>query len=287
MALKILDALMPLGVLERIVLPTAAWTQFPSAGPDEMPGLVLIVTLAFAAVVLLQGSLYRRRRERAWPDHLEYLQAGFKPWWPLRPLGVLVGLVVLGVGIGGMDRWTTVVSAVALGASLLVLAHRRWSEPLAYLGLALITLMVCAALATIAGFFTELGWARPLLWSCVLSGMAVMTFMWLWLPPFWSQQLYEGQAWTTTGRLIVPARRVGYVVAVIGLIVAVRMAVWPRWPSAGAEDGMESGGWLGGGAIVVLLLALVNRAKAARSIGLGVLATLAVMTGGIYCWLRV
>ena len=281
-----MNAFISLGVLEKTVLPAVSSTQSPFESP-YIPGLVLAAALAFAAVVLLQGSLYRRRRERAWPDHLEYLQDGFKSWWPLRPLGALIGLVALAAGLVGMDRWMTVVSAVALGASLIVLAHRRWSEPLAYLGLALITLTVCAVPATVVAFFTHLGWERLLLWSCVLGGAAVMVFMWLWLPRFWTQQLHEGQAWTTAGRLIVPARRMGYVVALIGLLVAVRMALWPRWPSAGAEDGSEPGGWLGGGCIVLLVLALVNRARAARSIVLGVLAMLVVVTGGLYCWLRV
>jgi hypothetical protein len=281
-----MDAFMSLGVFERTVLPAVSLTQSPLESP-YIPGLVLAAAFAIAAVVLLQGSLYRRRRMQAWPDHLEYLQDGFRSWWPLRQLGALIGLVALVVGLVGMDRWMTVVSAVALGASLIVLAHRRWSGPLAYLGLALITLTVCAVPATVVGFFTHLDWERPLLWSCVLGGTAVMVFMWLWLPRFWTQQLHEGQAWTTAGRFIVPARRMGYVVALIGLIVAFRMAVWPRWPYSAAEDGSEPGGWLGGGCIVLLLLALVNRARAARSIGLGVLAILVVVMGGVYCWLRV
>jgi hypothetical protein len=273
-------------VLERIVLPAVSLTQLSFETP-LVPALVLAAAFAFAAAVLLQGSLYRRRREQAWPDHLERLQEGFSTWWPLRPLGLLISLVALGVGIVEIDRWMTVVSAVALGASLLVLAHRRWSEPPAYLGMAVITLAVCAALATVVGFFTYLGWDRRLLWDCVLVGLAMMVFMWLWLPRFWDQQLHEGQAWTTAGRLIVPARRMGYVVALIGAIVAVRVAVWAKWPSAGAEDVSESAGWIGAGAIVLLVLALVNRARAARSIGLGVLATLVVVTAGVYCWLRV
>ena len=159
-----MNAFMSLGVLERTVLPAISSTQSPFEKP-YIPGLVLIAALAFAAVVLLQGSLYRGRRMSAWPDHLEYLQDGFKSWWPLRPLGALIGLVALAVGLVGMERWMTVVSAVALGASLIVLVHRRWSGPLAYLGLALITLLVCAVPATVVGFFTHLGWERPLLWS--------------------------------------------------------------------------------------------------------------------------
>lgn len=273
-------------VLERIVLPAVSLAQL-SFETTLVPALVLAAALAFATAVLLQGCLYRRRRERAWPDHLEHLHEGFGAWWPLRPLGLLIGLIVLGVGIAEIDRWMTLVSAVALGASLLVLAHRRWGEPPAYLGMAVATLAVCAALATVVGFFTHLGWERQILWDCVLVGLAMMVFMWLWLPRFWDQQLHQGQAWTTAGRLIAPARRMGYVVALIGAVVAGRVAVWAQWPSPGAEDVSEPAGWIGAGAIVLLVLALVNRARAARSIGLGVLATLVILMGGIHCWLRV
>ena len=264
----------------------AAWAPLSAEWP-RLAVYLLLVTLGFAAVVALQGRLWRRKRAQAWPDHLEYLHEEFKPWWLLRFVGVLVGLAVLWTGVVEMGRGVILVSGLATGASLLVLVHRRWNTLLAYLGLALMTLVVCAALAGLGGLFVAgSGWDRPLQWGCVLSGLAVMTFMWLWLGRFWDQQLHRGRAWTTTGRMIVPARRMGIAVAVLALCVAARLAVWPNWPQGPAEDAAESGGWLGGVGIALLALVLLNRARSARSTWLGGFSVLAVVIGGAFCWLR-
>ena len=260
------------------------------AAQIEWPRLtvyVLPLTLAFAALVFLQGSLWRRKRARAWPDHLEYLQEEFEPWWALRVFGVLISLDVLLAGVAGIDRWTTFVGALAMGASLLVLAHRRWSTLLACLGLMLLTLAVCGAFAGLGGLLVSgAGWDAPLRWACVLSGLAVMTFMWFWLGRFWVQQLHGGQAWTTAGRMIVPARWMGFAVAGLALVVAARLAVWPRWSPAPAESVSEVGGWLGGVGLALLVLALLNRALAARSLWLGAFCVLGLVIGGAFCWLR-
>ena len=113
-----------------------------------------------------------------------------------------------------------------------------------------------------------------------------MTFMWLWLSRFWLQQLHGGQAWTTAGRLIGPARHMGFVVAVLALAVAARLAVWPKWPPGGADGPTGLGGWPGVACMVLLIVVLLNRALAARSLGLGAFAVVAVVIGGAYSWLR-
>ena len=97
--------------------------------------------------------------------------------------------------------------------------HRRWNENLADAGLALITLGVVSS--------CMIGFSRPV-WSArgyadilnrALLGLAVMTAVWHWLARVWEQQLDNNRPWTTTGKLVRTARRVGFLIAATGVLI--------------------------------------------------------------------
>jgi hypothetical protein len=247
---------------------------------------ILPTVLALAALVALQGMLRRRRRAGAWPDRLEDLHTEYAPWWLLRVAGAATGLAVLWFGIADLGAWKTAVGASVMGGAMMVLVHRRWDRALAYLGLALITLAVCAAITYLVALFIGEAECASRQWGCVLYGLATMTFLWLWLGRFWSQQLSEGSPWTTAGRMVVPAARAGAASAGLALLVAGRLAVWPGWPPTGSGSGNSCGAWLEGGGVVMLAIVLWNRARAARDAWLYAGSVLAVLIGGTYCWLR-
>ena len=61
--------------------------------------------------------------------------------------------------------------------------------------------------------------------------MALCGCYFLWLGRFWEQQLWQGRAWTTAGRLISTVRRLGRIAAAAGALVA---GAWLNYDGAGS-----------------------------------------------------
>jgi len=105
---------------------------------------------------------------------------------------VLVGVA----GIARPDAWTTTIALLIAAIACMTTGHiRRWSAASA-VGLALLA-------GGVASLFVNCGWTGRL---GSMFAVAVASGYMLWLARFWQQQLRDGLAWTTTGRMISAAR---------------------------------------------------------------------------------
>jgi hypothetical protein len=171
---------------------------------------VAVAALLAVLVTVLTHWAYRRR---VWMEDPPRLMDA-----PARHVGVY-RLVIAGcglVGLGGVLLPTAGLTPLALVLSALVcltVGHRRGSDGTGELGMVLLAL----GIVTAGSAWVRLGWGGALL-GCALAGAYL-----LWLARFWEQQLLEGRPWTTAGRLIPVARRVGCVAApaCLGLAVGV------------------------------------------------------------------
>jgi len=256
------------------------------AGSGVSVPLILALTSTSAGFTVAQGLIRQHRRKTAWPDRLWQLTEPHPEWPGFRASAGAAGLAVLLLGCLRMDSPLTVGCAALAAGCLLRLAHRRWNEYLAELGMALATLAVCAAVV-LAAPLGEHGPARfPKMLNALLAGLACMTFIWHWLAVVWDQQLLDGQAWTTAGRMIPAAKRVGLAVGALGVLVAVELALWPLSP-ASAGRSQTASGWLAGLAGNAALLAALawSARKTAGAVRRGLLG-LAGLAVGLFVAVR-
>src|SRR5690606_26505512 len=129
---------------------------------------------------------------------------------------------------------------------------RRWSENLADVAIALMTLAVTAAFmlgfnypSWISGF--------PSILNRAVFGLALMTGVWHWLMGVWKQQLDDGKPWTTAGRLIRCLRRVGFLVGCTAALMSLHLSFWPSLPEVIERDNSTLR-WIGALAANGLLL---------------------------------
>ena len=167
-----------------------------------------IVGLLGALVPVWRHWRYRRRVWQTEPERLLDLPAKH-PFW----LGAVQLLCVLvGLGVLLMPRMILGPAAVFLAAlATLTAAHRQQSNKGGELGLALVGEgMILAAERWLPTF------GHNALLGCGLAGVYL-----LWLSRFWQQQLHEGQAWTTAGRLIPSAHQLGCTAALGCFVLAI------------------------------------------------------------------
>jgi len=252
--------------------------------------VAILATLLLCAGVILQGAIHSRARQ-AWLRSGAPGPPGESPRWPgFRPFCGILGLVVLvlgcyHVGFGAAPALVgkclgALLMGAACGASaaaMFALVSRSWSVNLADVGLALFNVAACCvAVALLPGQPGELALRYPLIFNAVLAALAVLTWFWCWLSRVWEQQLDGGVAWTTTGRMIGPARRVAFFAAVLALLVGWLMTVWPRLPGVSTMD--DSFGRIAAGIAghLALLWAALSGARRTRQPGFVVLALLTV-----------
>ncbi len=227
--------------------------------PSHWASVFMLTSAALVgAWTVAEGWRLHRRRVTAWPNALSRLATPAPSWPGFHYSAAVVAIVVLILGCLHIVLPLTVVCALVAGASMLALAHREWNENVADAGLALITLGVVS--------LCMWGMAWPV-WSPAvyeeilnraLIGLAIMTGLWHWLVGVWKQQLDHGEAWTTAGRLIRTARRVGFLIGCTAVLVAVQLAFWPRLPFV-IEREMTAARWGWGlAANGLLLLALLH-----------------------------
>jgi hypothetical protein len=228
---------------------------------------VLAVTLC--AVAIARGVANRRLFwTRLRNDPARLMDA--IPLPPMLPtiggtMGVVVALLSFAgliapveLPVGGYRSAGLIQAAVAAmaGAALFGMLWERWNRGLADIGMALVTVAVCAvATVFIPAEPTALEDRFPLIFSTLIIALAVMAWLWTWLSKVWKDQLDQGRAWTTTGHLVAPAVDFSVQVAAIALIIAFALAAWPKLRGISIAD--DSFARVGFGLAAQLLLLLV------------------------------
>ncbi|HPM24832.1 MAG TPA: hypothetical protein PLP66_13065 [Phycisphaerae bacterium] len=232
------------GALSRYAIMGVLLLLFWLATPPEITighrrALVLAVLLGGAAcLIVVVAALLRdwQRRVRIWQTNPEQLTNPPPARRRLYSVVLAACAVVGAVALLVPDAVVTPIGLALAAYAALTIGHRWRSNAVGEFGLVLVGGMVLAVVQAwlpAAPANTLLGWA--------LAGVYL-----LWLARFWEQQLNAGQPWTTTGRLVPAARRLGYA-AVGGEVVFA--ALWYLTP---ATDG--PGGWLCGVTMLLMLL---------------------------------
>jgi len=265
---------------------TVHGATYPAAAP--WPLVLMIWSAVLIAVGVAAESLwFRRRRARAWPDHLERLLETPAGWPGFDESVAVVGLVVMLLGILHVVSAWSALSVLLAGSATLALAGRRWNANLGDLGFGLLSVGIVAL---------------PLLWPLgsqetsdqrfaeifnrALLGLAMATFTWHSLARVWDQQLDHGRPWTTAGRLIPCALRTGYLCGATGLLVGAHLAVWPFMPQVTTPDNHPWRWMLGLSGELLLAGALVYSARLTRKNTLAWLSLLAVAATAAFVLVR-
>lgn len=208
-----MTALAPCGGATWMALSAAAIGQGEralwSAG-DAALSLGVVLT-GLGAAGLLVGCILAewRRRRRAWASQPRLLLEPLAPQ-PLADAGiVLLSVLAGGLATAARSGWTPPGVALAAVATL-GLGHRRERQALSVLGLLLLGEAV-----VLTGIDWWPGGSEGLVTGWSLAGLYL-----LWLGRFWSQQLLNGTAWTTAGRLIPAARWLGVICCVACILTA-------------------------------------------------------------------
>jgi hypothetical protein len=236
-------------------------------------------------------------QERAWPGDLGSLVRVAKPWPGLEPTATALGLVLVPLGLWlvfstGPDGYkvarltTWNMAAAALALSVLIGWH--WSRTVAELSLALWTLSLAGLAATTAqqvisprASIEQL----PAVHTGVVAGLAGASLLWFWLARLWRQQLRDGRAWTTTGRMIPLAERVGFMAASLAVLVGAKLAMWPRMQYGSADNSFVRlvVGSVTYGSLMAICLWAGRPLRRSPMVWLSVMAG---MTWGIFLWFR-
>lgn len=200
---------------------------------------------AILTVAFLELFLRWRARRKAWFDEPERL---------LQQRGVPGGYFALVWGLALLSGANalrpvpdlTDVLWTSLGAiGLLTFGHLGRSPATGEAGLAL-------AAAALAAFVVCFGFAPALPAGIALAGLWMM-----WLARFWNQQLRDGTPWTTAGRLIPAARKVGAAAAYAFALVL--------WISPGLAGFWRTAALILGLALLAALATAARRERCAGS----------------------
>lgn len=209
------------------------------------------LSIVLVAAAIIQDLRYRGRRKAAWPDRLDDLLAPYPRWPGYAQVEGLLASAVLILGVyqvvrsGGRGWAMPTISAaacIASGIACLYMTYRRWSANTAGLGLALVTLSVVSlACAAASPFCPPSGYPTyadrmPILFNAILLALSLMIWLWGWLVRVWDQQLLDGIAWTTAGRMMPYAKRTAFYLAAIGLLVAFQMTLWRERALSSNDD---------------------------------------------------
>lgn len=238
------------------------------------------VEVALALILVLaawtQEWRYRARRRGAWPENLDDLLRPYSRWPAYIQAEAVMAAAVLILGVYHIVRpvptdWQVgainLVVTASAGLTCLFVSYRRWSGNTAGLGISLLTLAFSVLACMAARLFSdamatgEYAVRVPLLDNAVLYGLALMIALWSWLAKVWEQQLLNGIAWTTTGRMIPHALRASFLLSAIAALVAFHMALWPEFVTSNAPDDSLSRLIAGVPAMVLLAFGAAKRAR--------------------------
>ncbi len=236
-------------------------------------GLGLLLLLA----ALIQETQYRRRRGAAWPDRLDDLLAPYSRWPGFVQSEAVIAAAVLLLGVfqivrPGPPAWQAALgnftASTMAGVTCMFMTYRRWSANTTGLAIALLTLASVALACSLPEWFHQrranVPYADrlPVLYNAALFALAIMIAWWSWLARFWNQQLLDGVAWTTTGRMIPYAQRAAFLLTAVAVLAAFQMALWPRRVLPSVED--DSPARIAAGTAAMLLLAYITARNARR-----------------------
>ncbi len=235
------------------------------------------LAVALMGAALIQESRYRRRRNLAWPGELDNLLEPYPRWPAYIQAEAVIAAAVLILGVyqivtphhGSLPLGlANFILSMAAGLTCLFMTYRRWSGNTAGLGVALSSLGLVALACLIATLLvpqdsrTEYARRISILDNAVLFALAVAVAYWSWLTGFWEQQLLNGRPWTTAGRMIPFADRAAFLLSALAVLVAFRMALWPRQVLVVVED--NTPGRMVVGLVAILLLSGITGRKAKR-----------------------
>lgn len=260
--------------------PQAIATDWPS--PFILSSAVTLCVFTFVA-----GLEAYRRRIAAWPDNLTHLTNHLEAWPGFAYSAGLVGAMILVLGCLLVTQPITGLSMFLAGGSMLALAGRRWNENFADIGLALITLgVVSLTMFGLPSLPNTTGSYYTAIFGRIIIGLAIMTWFWHWLARVWEQQLDNGQPWTTAGRLIRVARRVGFIIAAIAVLVSIHLSLWPTLRFVIDQDNTTSRWVWGLAANGLLIIVLVGAAYRTTKPTLAWLALFALASLVIFAVIR-
>jgi hypothetical protein len=198
-------------------------------------GLNAAALLSLAAVLASVLRDWRRQRRR-W---LEQLDAAVADPAGASSLSAILVIVCVLVGLGGMlfrGYWFTPTALWLAALACLAIGHVRGWLVVGEIGLVLVAEGVV---------FASMAWLTPG-WPGALLGLVLAGSYLVWLARFWNQQLLDGRAWTTAGRLIPASRRLGYMASSGAVAAAI----------AGLATGAfaEQSAWLGALTLLLLLI---------------------------------
>lgn len=260
----------------------SAWTLLLTAG---------VVTVLCATIGLGEVAARRRRRRATYTDAAGLIEPevsgpGIRVscgaaalWLVLLTCYGLAGPVELHPGGYALGAIVLSAAAAAGGVAVFVLVTRHWSVLLADGAMGLITLAVCCGLtAFVPSEPRELAARSPMTLNAITFGLAAMAWTWSWLSRVWEQQLDDGRAWTTAGRLVSPARDFSFLVAAVALTLALLMAGWPLIPGIAALDSSRGRILFGVAGHLLLLLSILSCARRSKRAPFTGLAALVVVS---------
>jgi hypothetical protein len=126
----------------------------------------------------------------------------------------------------------------------------------------------------------------PIIYTAILFALWVMMALWHWLSRVWEQQLLDGQPWTTTGRMIPYAVRTAEFLAVIGVLVAFRMTLWPTLGISPSEDDSLARILVGGLAILLPGIQHVREGRRRNSTSLATFGVAFLFAAVLFVFIR-
>lgn len=287
-----------------LMIPGSIWSDAPrGSSPDGLrtwnwtrhtaAGLAAVVAVATWA----RERSFRRMRRAAIPSRPLLLLDGYPEWPGYRraTAALAAGVLLLGVlhlvrpsagdRIGGCIH---VLAGAVTAVCCLFVAHRDWSTTLAGLGPSLFALSAATAATLATPFDPALDYDPqvPARQTATIIGLTAMVFLCFWLPEVWRQQLDGGRAWTTAGRLIPHGRRAAFLMAALGVLVALNVALWPlQRVAVGGDDSI--GRWVAGLAAHLFLLVVTARfVQSPRDVPLATISLAAAATAVLFVVVR-
>ena len=174
-------------------------------------GLNAAALLCLAVVI---GAILRdwQRQRRHWLDEPESERAEDAPAVGSLSSAGVVGTCVL-IGLAGVvfrECWFTPPALWLAAVACLVVGHVLGCLVAGEIGLVLVAEGLVSA---------SMAWVTPG-WPGALFGLGLAGGYLLWLARFWDQQLLDGSAWTTAGRLIPASRRLAYMASSLAFAAA-------------------------------------------------------------------
>jgi hypothetical protein len=236
------EVLAGLALLVWLVARSISWPRY-----DGSEWLALLLGTLALLLVLLLVVLDWYLRSRAWHGH----PYRAPPPTPRRTVGHAAALALsAAAGLAALPvlaSWVTVFSGALSAYAAFGTAHRTGWAAAGWLGLLLVVQAV-AALAWVCLVFDR---------SSAISGLVLPGALLIWLALFWRQQLHNGQAWTTAGRLIAPASRLAAALTA-GAFVLVAAGFAPLGGMLGSGGVVVTAGGPVSGIVILFLLPLAG-----------------------------